>query len=635
MTSDLAGARRILGRELTEILRDHRAIIVGLVLPLALYPALLFGIQGLQKSARNKLASRGYTYAVVRDLHILHDVAAKAGRGRAVKVRAPFQALKRNDVQAVIDDRKPDAIVVYFDGSSEESQAAIDKVRDALKELVELRWKEKLQGYGMDDPRKRIATGTHDLTSGASGSQLPLYAPFILIMAVMGGASMAALDAIAGERERGTIETLLVQPVSRGSIAMGKLGAVVTMALLSTLANLIAMAVAATLFPEASLIGLDFRSGALLILLSVPLAVLLSSILLAVTSYARSYREAQGYHYPLMMLALLPGALPVLPGIKLDPVLAWIPVGNVALSISEILRDVGRPGIHLLAFAATSLYAAAALLAAVRLIESEEVLSGARIVEVHDQAMAKRGISFAFLTMLSVYYVGTLVQSWSIVPGLLLTIWGLVLGPSLLLGKISGLPFAEAFPARRPSAGAVVGAVLMPLAIAPTVLLAYRIQNYFVPAPDQLEEAFAPLLDLPAWVRVFAMGITPGICEEMLFRGVLLTLLFRGYGKWRAVILSSLLFGAFHLSPYRLMPTAIVGMALALVCLRTGSIIPSMIIHATYNTMLAFGSEAFEEQSRLWWGVPSALVLLALSWWLMRPERAAATPSRSGARDPG
>lgn len=618
--------RRILVRELREILRDRRALFVGIALPVILYPGLVLGMQEAQKKAREEIEARPFRYAVKGDPELFAGQSKELEKGTRVPARRPYRMLKRGAVQVLVDATREGKLAIYYDASDEASGAAVDKVRGAVEGLERGRRLRALSSVGLRrDPEERVEAVKRDLTEGQSGSQLPLFAPFVLIIAVMGGASMAALDAIAGERERGTIETLLVQPVARSSIALGKLGAVVAMALLSTVANLAAIGIAPRVLPRIQLAGLTPSTTALLLALSLPLAVLLGSALLAVTSYARSYREAQSYHYPLMLLAFLPAALPLMPGIRLDAVLAWLPVGNVALAISEVLRGTGSLGAHLVAFATTSLYAALGVFVAVRLLASEEILSGSRAVEEPDRRLARKALFGSLLLMLLYYYAATLLQSFSLVAGLLLSIWGLLLLPAIGFARLYRLDVAATFRLHRPHAGALLGGALFALGLAPLSLLLFRAQSFFAPPPEGFEKAFEPLLGLPIFAVVFCMAVTPGICEEVLFRGLLYGLFEKASGRARAIILSSLLFGAFHMSAYRIVPTALLGAALALFLVHTGSLWPCMVVHASFNALFSLTGDAPEAASREWWGVPAGIAFIILGWWIARPERAPAS----------
>ena len=136
--------------------------------------------------------------------------------------------------------------------------------------------------------------------------------PLVLILMTITGAVYPAIDLTAGERERGTLETLIAAPISRMALLAAKYAAVLTVAVLTAVVNLVAMSVTilssrlgAELFPG----GLSLVLIAEVFALTILFAAFFSAILLALTSFARSFKEAQAYLIPIMLLAIAPGSL--------------------------------------------------------------------------------------------------------------------------------------------------------------------------------------------------------------------------------------------------------------------------------------------------------------------------------------
>src|SRR6185295_4990689 len=151
---------------------------------------------------------------------------------------------------------------------------------------------------------------------GAPTFSLAALIPLILVLMTVTGAVYPAIDLTAGERERGTLETLIAAPVPRLGLLLAKYVAVLTVAILTALVNLTAMTItahstglAASLFGG----GMTFDVVIKVLLLLVLFAAFFSAILLAITSYARSFKEAQAYIIPLMLLCLVPGVLCLVP----------------------------------------------------------------------------------------------------------------------------------------------------------------------------------------------------------------------------------------------------------------------------------------------------------------------------------
>ena len=169
-----------------------------------------------------------------------------------------------------------------------------------------------------------------------SGTIIGGLVPYFIIVLCLSGAMYPAMDLTAGEKERGTIETILSSPVSRVHLVLGKFFMVLTAALLTAVLSMASMGL--TLLAGKRLLAgvpqssdFDFTASisprALLavFVMVVPLAVLFSAALLAISLFAKSYREAQSYLSPLTIVVMLPAVVSVLPGVELNAGLSLIP----------------------------------------------------------------------------------------------------------------------------------------------------------------------------------------------------------------------------------------------------------------------------------------------------------------------
>jgi sodium transport system permease protein len=203
----------------------------------------------------------------------------------------------------------------------------------------------------------------------------------MLILAAFSGGIYAAFDQVAGEKERGTLETLLVSPASRRDIVLGKFGAVVGVCLVSSL-----LSIAGLVIPFVSglkafdwlargEVQLSATAALVVLLVLLPLSVLFAGILLAVSTFARNQKEAQTYLGSLFPLVLVPALLGMILGAEsASRLLALVPILNAALIIKQALSGSYDPVFIGLAFAASAVYAAAALWLATRLFQKESVL---------------------------------------------------------------------------------------------------------------------------------------------------------------------------------------------------------------------------------------------------------------------
>jgi sodium transport system permease protein len=217
------------------------------------------------------------------------------------------------------------------------------------------------------------------------GSLLGGILPYIIILLCLTGAMYPALDVTAGEKERGTMETILCCPVGRTDLVLGKFLMVLTASLGTVLLSLLSMgttfhvakrAMAGSLPREALQMAatIDIGGVAGMFLMLLPVAVMFSALLLMVGLFSKSFREAQSYCGPLILVAVVPTVIAMLPGMELNASLSVVPLLNVSLICKEMLSGTWHWNYILLIFGSASVYAAAALAATVWMFHREDVL---------------------------------------------------------------------------------------------------------------------------------------------------------------------------------------------------------------------------------------------------------------------
>jgi sodium transport system permease protein len=218
--------------------------------------------------------------------------------------------------------------------------------------------------------------------------------PYLIIILCFSGAMYPAMDLTAGEKERGTMETLLCAPTARVDIVMGKFMMVLTgslsamgLALLSM--GITAMAGGAIMMGgsgattqlgaaaknSAASMGTIDPVGLLGVLaMTLPVAVLFSALQFTVALFAKSYKEAQSYIGPMVIVVLMPAMVGMLPGIDLNAKLAFVPLLNLSLVCKEMLSGVWHWNYIAIIFGSSCLYDAVALALAVRMFKREDVI---------------------------------------------------------------------------------------------------------------------------------------------------------------------------------------------------------------------------------------------------------------------
>jgi ABC-2 type transport system permease protein/sodium transport system permease protein len=445
--------------------------------------------------------------------------------------------------------------------------------------------------------------------------------PMILILMTITGAVYPAIDLTAGERERGTLEALMAAPVPRLGLLFAKYLAVLTVAMLTALVNILGMTITVfstglgkALFGEQ---GLSLGAVAMVFGLLVLFAAFFSAVLLCVTSFARSFKEAQAYLIPLMLVSMAPGFLSIVPGLELNAWLSVAPLANIVLLARDVLAGHAHPLWAFIAIATTWLYAAAALGLAARIFGSDSILYGSqsswsdlfqRPEKLLDQPTMAGGVAcLAVIVPLYVVASGTLAQLTSrsmagqLLAGATMLLVLFVLVP-LVMARWQGVePFAG-FQLRWPSALGIVGAAILGCSLAPLAFELIILSQQFGIATigqEQLAEK-APLVNrlVAQWrelspILVFAaIALVPAIAEEFFFRGYLLGA-FRGrLPAWLAILFTALAFGLFHASVgglvalERVLASTMLGIVLGWVCWTTRSVLPGMLLHFLNNAFV-------------------------------------------------
>jgi sodium transport system permease protein len=679
---------RMCQKELRETLRDRRTIITLVLMPLLVYPILSMT---LNRFLLNSAATGEpqFALAVGSDSDgewiqtILQDPRsqppksiAEAADNQVAKfdVRVANedyslpQALndKMADVIVTIQREPNPTVVVTSAGGSTSGGAArrilverINYYNNAIAlEVIRL-------GRLPNPPSIQV-----EVASLGEEVEQPLLAtiiPLVLVLMTITGAVYPAIDLTAGERERGTMEALIASPVPRATVLLAKYVAVVTVALLTAVANLGAMFVtlwAGRLLPL--LVGEDGGIPWLQFLQIFGLLILFSgffsAVLLALTSFARSFKEAQAYLIPVMLLSLTPGVLSLVPGVFLTPTLAIVPLLNIILLSREILSGTYTLVPTVAAILSTILYAAAAIGVAARLFGSDAVLRGS---EVSIGAALRRPqesrrwpeiseVAMTLALLFPTYFLASNILS-QFAPGSLPL--RLVLNAVVLFLVFGGLPLVavlycrDALPTtyrwHRPTAIAMVGAVLVGLGIwtwAHELFVAAQaigIGTLDKSKISGVEAMLEQLKQVSPILIVTTLALTPAIVEEFCFRGYLFSALEKRLSPINTILITSFLFGLFHvltgnmLLIERFLPTTMLGLLLGTVAYRTGSVWPGVALHFTHNAFLElvmrYKDELQEwgigvsEQTHLplnWLAVGSALVIIGASliWFFGKPR---------------
>ncbi len=556
----------------------------------------------------------------------------------------PPAAVRQEDAAARQDDaavrRKdepeppaPSPVPVYrvhFRDDRDLSREAFERLERALGRANDLRREHLLQRARL--PRAPLRAGRdrdQDLASVAAstGLQLGRFISALLVSLLIAGGSVVASDSLAGEKERGTLETLLTTAVSRVEIVVAKQLSILLVALGMTALQLSAIwfYIGSGLIDLPAGVDLPLTPGlaGLLFLLYLPVAALIASVLLVASAYSKSYKEAQIYFLPVFVLGIAPTLAAMIPGTTLRSALILVPIANVSLAVKDILAGTPDPAATVVAWLITAAAAGGVAALSSRLLSQESLLTSVQPepsgalggLEPFRRDVLRWAAAAWALVLVGSLFLGT---GKNILERQLAFNMTILLGLTVFLVRRYRLSARETLSLRPPPPLAWLAVLLgAPSALVVGQLL-FRATSRFLPVPEEALREFAEQLfppDTPAWKLALLLVLLPAIVEELFFRGVVLAGL-SGKRAAVAVLGSAIAFALFHVSFFRLLPTALLGVLFALTTLWTGSIFPSMVWHAANNALAAFVFEDVESMPTWAWttAVPALALALYLLW---------------------
>lgn len=409
----------VYAKELKDTLRDRRTILSMILVPMLAMPALMFGMAVLSikvlRSARAETPTvmilggvdSPVVLAKLRELTTVRIVPTTDDYPALItdkKLRAAVRIPDGFDA-AVGSENTPEVRIYHYEGEIRSGFAA-QALERFFRDQRDARVTETIAARGLpanfvrpfEIRRENVAP-----PEKVAGNLIGAFVPYIIIILCLTGAMYPAIDLTAGEKERGTMETILCSPVARLDLVLGKFLLVVTAALATVMFAMLSMGLsfiaAGTILgkmigggaaglpaaaAQAGAAGAGAGGGLPLMIdpmgvlavfgLVIPVSIFFAALLLAIALFAKSYKEAQTYVSPLIFLSIIPAIAALLPGFELNLGLAFVPVLNISLVSKEILSGV-YDWTHIgVVFGSMCAYAAAALAFCVAMFRRESVL---------------------------------------------------------------------------------------------------------------------------------------------------------------------------------------------------------------------------------------------------------------------
>ncbi len=602
-------------KEATEIFRDKRTLAIMIGIPLLLYPILmLLSTQVMVYMGKSQEEAR-YTVSVQFSpdpiLTELMEENSEKYKLDFVEI-SPQKALKsleNDDIDAYIKMEGSDFYIVYK-SAVDTSDGAANRLQAFLKDYGQRLTEHAIRSQGLDEKAilEPITVSTESISNDdqMTGKFLGMILPLILIISIFSGAMYPAIDVTAGEKERGTLETLLTLPITGIELIVGKFLAVSLVAVISAVLNFISIAVMflfliTNIFAQAGQASLQLNPMALLpgflltLVCMIAFSFFTSAVVLCISAMAKSFKEAQNLLTPVMIVFMIPAYVTMIPNVELTGALAAVPIVNIALLIKASLMQTINVGSAAVVLISNLAYSAITIGILAKLYSSESILFGGKeagLLQKRKNIKAGNPISFgdgviicsvAFLVSL---YLGGTVQTYWGIYGLAVTQL-LLLSVAVLPAVYLKLDFRKTFSLEKPKVRAIfgtfvlwVGGYLLISAIS-LVLLPLSPQNY--ETLKSMENIFKGVDNI--WISLVVVALLPAICEEFLFRGVIYSAAKSVLKPRGAILLTSLLFSAFHIDLIRLIPTFILGVLLCYVTYKSGSIICAILLHFVNNSI--------------------------------------------------
>lgn len=606
-------------RELTDILRDKKTLFMMLVVPIIIYPLLIIGMTFLMSSVMNSQAEKTYLVAFDEEDELAAKIAdiiennpdKLSYKLEIVQKSDCKKALEAGDIDIYVSKASDGRIALCYLSAKDRSNTALDALTDAFEIYREELQKERIDEAGLDADYllNPIHYEGEDLSSTEEsvGNMIGSIIPFFIVTMILLGALYPSIDVTAGEKERGTLETLLTLPITNFEMIMSKFLAVSCIACASAMLNVFSMGGAMAFLVSSSMslaedINLEihyetFIPGILFTLVvMVFFALLVTAVCMCTCVFAKNFKEANNYVTPVMLIFMFGSYAAMIPDLELTAQTAAIPIVNVALLVEGLFQFQYNYGLFAIVLFSNVAYSLLAILILGKIYNSEAVLfseglSSVRIFtrrsEMKEKQMPGYGdlILLLCLVLLLIFYVGSFAQiKWGF-GGVVIQQLIILLCPVLYAWYMKA-DAKRLFSIKKPGVSQVAGGVLFGIAaFLCAMIIGVLLVPFFPESADGLTQLDDMLTSQPAVVLILVVALMPAIGEELLFRGFVMGTLKNKCTGVIAVLVTTLLFAAYHMSLIKMFTIGIIGFGLTYAAYKSGSIVTSMCMHFLNNLL--------------------------------------------------
>ncbi|HFC01211.1 MAG TPA: ABC transporter permease, partial [Phaeodactylibacter sp.] len=391
----MANLLTIFKKEMIDMLRDRRTMLTMIVMPMILIPAIMSVTTYITQKRIDKAKAKDIKIAINPNGNGA-ELVARFARQKDVKIIegvAPddYKKLIREDsldlaleisenFDAQITSGKTANVEIFYDKTDEGFY--MERMKKTIQKYNDLVLQSRLDSIGstmtmitpIQTEESNVYTQQESFGKMAGG-----FLPYIFVIFCLMGAMYPAIDLFTGEKERGTMETILTVPASRLQILIGKMLVVVLSGVISGVLTIFGMYLALKFNPDIPDMILNIVSQiltplslGLIILMLIPLTTFFAGIMIPISIYAKSFKEAQSLIQPMTVVVILPLIVAMMPGFKLDTMTALIPIVNVALATKEIIAGTIDYGLLALVFISLFVFAGIGIAFCIKWFGSEK-----------------------------------------------------------------------------------------------------------------------------------------------------------------------------------------------------------------------------------------------------------------------
>lgn len=626
---NLSRMKSLLKRELMDIFRDRKTLIMMVLVPLLLYPLLIVVMTLITSAVVSKQEEKLYEVAFyqVENEEKIVDILKK----NKEELSYELKVIESEHPEKDLTEKKLDAYVtsemkegktqyyIHFLSAETDSCTAAEVLYDGMGLFREQLRKEKVEELGLDETAVLypISYEQTDMSTKeeSMGSMLGSIIPMLMITSICLGAIYPAIDVTAGEKERGTLETLLTLPVTNFELIMSKFLAVSVIACISAFLNIISMAAAFGFmfsFLADGTAGMSFDPVSFLpaifisIVIMLVFALFVTAACMCVCIFAKSFKEANNYITPVLLVFMFASYTAMLPDFKLSTTTAAIPIINVTLLIKDIFSFQYNYGLFAIVFFSNLAYSFLTIMVLGKIYNSEAVLFAEGFTSLkifNKRSEMKKGqmpgygdlILLLCISLLGIFYIGSFAT-------MKFGFWGVFIQQLIILMLPISYSFymkadwKKLFSIKMPGMKEIVSAICIFIGgYCLNTILSSILSGLMKESTNNVQIQFDYLLKQPFLILVLVMAVMPAVGEELMFRGFTFGTLKEKNKPLVAMLITSFLFGCYHFSLVKLIPTAFLGFLLVILVYRTGSIFPAMLTHFLNNLISLYISK-YQEQ---------------------------------------